>query len=186
MRAVVVYESMFGNTHQVADAIGDGLRPDFEVRVVPVSEASADVLDGADLVVVGGPTHLHGLSRASSRRSAVDAAAQADNGPTPEPGAAGPGLREWFRSLGHYPVSVKAAAFDTRLHRPVAMTGQASKKVDRKLRAHGFDVVTGPKSFLVTGQATLEPHETERARAWAAGLRALCNPAAGPAAGSAA
>lgn len=178
MRAVVVYESMFGNTHQVADAIGEGLRPAFEVRVVPVSQASADVLDGADLILVGGPTHMHSMSRASSRRSAVDAAAQDDKGLTAEPGAAGPGLREWFRSLGHYPASVKAAAFDTRLHGSAALTGQASKMVDRKLRKHGFDVIARPESFLVSGQARLEPHETERARAWAAKLAEVLTPAA--------
>jgi flavodoxin len=63
MRAVVVYESMYGNTHLVAGAIGAGLGTVFDVCVVPVSEASAAVLDGADLVVVGGPTHAHGMSR---------------------------------------------------------------------------------------------------------------------------
>lgn len=69
MRAVVVYESMYGNTHLIADAIAAGLSARFEVRVVPVSEAGADVLEGADLVVVGGPTHGHGMSRAVSRKA---------------------------------------------------------------------------------------------------------------------
>lgn len=55
MKAVVVYESMYGNTHQVADAIGTGLENCFEVRVVPVSHADHAVLADADLVVVGGP-----------------------------------------------------------------------------------------------------------------------------------
>ena len=41
MRAVVVYESMYGNTHLIADAIATGLRPRFEARVVPVSGAGA-------------------------------------------------------------------------------------------------------------------------------------------------
>ena len=35
MRAVVVYESMYGNTHLIADAIGAGLEAAFDVRVVP-------------------------------------------------------------------------------------------------------------------------------------------------------
>jgi hypothetical protein len=52
-----------------------------------------------------------------------------------EPDALGPGLREWFGSLGHYPV--KAAAFDTRMHGPATLTGRASKTVARLLRAHG-------------------------------------------------
>ena len=70
MRAVVVYESMYGNTHLVADAIGAGLRPACDVSVVPVAEAGPAVLAGADLVVVGGPTHVHGMGRASTRKAA--------------------------------------------------------------------------------------------------------------------
>jgi flavodoxin len=61
MRAVVVYESMYGNTHLVADAIGTGLETAFDVWVVPVSQADPAVLDGAALVVVGGPTYVHGI-----------------------------------------------------------------------------------------------------------------------------
>ena len=67
MRAVVVYESMYGSTHQVADAIGAGLGTAFEVSVVPVSQAGPQVLAGTDLVVAGGPTHAHGMSRAGTR-----------------------------------------------------------------------------------------------------------------------
>jgi len=39
MQAVVVYESMYGNTHLIADAIGAGLKTVFDVSVVPVSRA---------------------------------------------------------------------------------------------------------------------------------------------------
>lgn len=70
MRAVVVYESMYGNTHQVAEAIGDGLRTALDVSVVAVGRVNPALLDGADLVVVGGPTHMHAMSRASSRKAA--------------------------------------------------------------------------------------------------------------------
>ena len=49
MRAVVVYESMYGNTHLVADAIGAGLRTAFDVSVIPVSEVNPAVLADADL-----------------------------------------------------------------------------------------------------------------------------------------
>jgi hypothetical protein len=71
-------------------------------------------------------------------------------------------LRNWFGSLGHYPV--KAAAFDTRIHGPAALTGRASKAVARLLQAHGFEVLAEPESFLVTRQDRLEPQETARAR----------------------
>ena len=164
MRAVVVYESMYGNTHLVADAIGAGLSTVFDVSVVPVAEASPVVLAGADLVVVGGPTHVHGMSRASTRKAAVEAGSKPAGGLTVEPDALAPGLREWFGSLGRYPV--KAAAFDTRVHGPAALTGRASKGVARLLREHGFDVAAEPESFLVTKQDRLEPQETARAREW--------------------
>ena len=72
MRAVVVYESMFGNTHAIADAIGkglgQGLEPADNVVVVPVVEAGRDGSGYADLLVVGGPTHFHGMSRARTRK----------------------------------------------------------------------------------------------------------------------
>ena len=77
-------------------------------------------------------------------------------------------------SLGQYPV--KAAAFDTRLHGPAALTGRASKGVTRLLRAHGFDVVAEPESFLVTKQDRLEPQETTRAREWGTKLAASIAP----------
>ncbi len=159
---MVVYESMHGNTHLVADAIGAGLRTAFDVSVIPVSEVSPGVLADAALVVVGGPTHGHGMSRAATRKWAVQAAGKPVSDLKVEPDALGPGLREWFDSLGRY--SVKAAAFDTRLHGPAALTGRASKGVTRLLRAHGFDVVAEPESFLVTKQDRLEPQETTRAR----------------------
>jgi Flavodoxin len=170
MRAVVVYESMYGNTHLVADAIGAGLSTAFDVTVVPVSQASRAVMTDASLVVVGGPTHVHGMSRAPTRKAAVEAAHKPMSPLQVEADAPGPGLREWFGSLGQYPA--KAAAFDTRMHGPAALTGRASKGVVRLLRAHGFDVVAEPESFLVTKQDQLEPQESTRAREWGAGLAA--------------
>ena len=67
MKALVVYESMYGNTRSVAEAIVEGLCETAEPRLVPVSEAKAAVHEGADLLVVGGPTHAHGMSRPSTR-----------------------------------------------------------------------------------------------------------------------
>jgi Flavodoxin len=170
MRAVVVYESMYGNTHLIADAVGAGLSSAFEVSVVPVAQADPAVLAGADLVVVGGPTHAHSMSRATTRKAAVEAADKPASPLTVEPDALGPGLREWFGSLGQYPVP--AAAFDTRVHGPAALTGRASKGVARSLHAHGFRVIADPESFLVTRQDRLEPQETDRAREWGSKLAA--------------
>ncbi|HUP72012.1 MAG TPA: flavodoxin domain-containing protein [Acidimicrobiales bacterium] len=54
MKAMVIYESMYGNTHLIANAIGDGLRQTAEVVVVPVARVDRTLLDEADLIVVGG------------------------------------------------------------------------------------------------------------------------------------
>src|SRR6478735_1788165 len=103
MRAVVVYESMYGNTHVVADAIADGLREHAEVVIVPVRDADSADVAGADLVVVGGPTHVHGMTRESTRVSAVTAAAKPgaeltlDAGDDPDTYSVG--LREWFETM---------------------------------------------------------------------------------------
>ena len=60
MRALVVYESMYGNTHVVASNIADGLRATYEVTLVPVAEATAELVAGAGLLVAGAPTHITG------------------------------------------------------------------------------------------------------------------------------
>jgi len=169
MRGVVVYESMYGNTHLVADAIGDGLAESAQsdgVLVVPVDRAEPAMLEGADLIVVGGPTHVHGMSRASTRKGAVEAAAKPGSEVTLDPGAGDTGLREWFEVLGT--VRGAAAAFDTRVDAPATLTGRAAKGIARMLRRHGLDLVTEPESFLVDKHNQLLPGEEVRARAWGA------------------
>lgn len=168
MRAVIVYESMYGNTHLIAEAIADGLRPGAEVVVVPVDRARPEVIRVADLVVVGGPTHAHGMSRAATRRSAVEMAGKEGSGVRLDPDALGQGLRDWFSSLGQH--HGRAAAFDTRLQAPPVLTGRASKGIGKNLRAHGFALVAPPESFFVTKENRLRPDEAERARQWGAQL----------------
>ncbi len=157
MRIVVVYESMYGNTHVVADAIGRGLGSADTVTVVPVAEAGPERLDDADLVVVGGPTHMFGMSRPGSQRMAAEAAQKPGSGVALDPAATGRGLREWFDALG--PTDAQAAAFDTRFRRPALLTGRASKPIARRLRTHGFDLVAKPESFFVTTDNQLLPGE---------------------------
>jgi hypothetical protein len=170
MRAVVVYESMYGNTHTVAEAIGAGLGGTMTVEVVSVHDATTDVLAGADLLVVGGPTHVHSLSRATTRASAIAEAAKPGHDLDLDPDAEGDGLREWFDTAG--PLAPRAAAFDTRIDVPAAMSGRASKGIGKRLRKHGCTLVAAPESFLVTKDSRLEPHEAERATAWATSLAA--------------
>jgi hypothetical protein len=171
MKAVVVYESMYGNTHLVAEAVANGLRHDADVVVVPVDDANQELLAGADLLVVGGPTHGHGMSRASTRRAAIAAADKPESTLEIDADAAGPGLRDWFDSLVE--ITPRAAAFDTRFKAPAALTGRASKGIAKRLRGHGCSLVAEPESFLVTKQDRLYDDEATRAREWGAHLAAV-------------
>jgi hypothetical protein len=172
MRAVIVYESMFGSTRMIAEAIGEGMGPGNEVQVVRVTDADGHVLDGADLVVVGGPTHVHGMTRPSTRQGAPDYARKPGSGLVLEPDAAtGPGVREWLASLA--PVHAQGAAFDTRIQAPPAVSGRASKGIDRELARHGLIQVAPPESFIVNKHSHLVPGEQERARSWGTHLVTL-------------
>lgn len=167
MRAVVVYESMFGNTHVVADHIATGLAATHEVSVVPVHDATPELLNGVDLLIVGGPTHMHGMTSEKSRAMAVETAAKPDSDVALDPDAEGEGLRDWFDDLPELR-DVRAVAFDTRIGSvaPI-MSGRASKGISRRLRHHGMDLVGEPESFLVDAENHLIEGEAERATAWA-------------------
>jgi len=182
MKVVVIYESMFGNTRVIANAIAAGLRPGNDVAVVPVARADKEVLAGADLVLVGGPTHIHGLSRAATRRQAVQMARKPQADLTIDEDAEGQGLHEWFSSVGQ--VGVPAAAFDTRLAGLAALTGRASRGINAQLRRHGFRVIASPESFLVDGHNHLVPGEELRARAWGEKLARKLQVAADSSAGT--
>jgi flavodoxin-like protein len=164
MRALVVYESMYGNTHVVASNVADGLRADYEVTLVPVAEATAELVAGADLLVVGAPTHMHGLSSAASRRKAGEAAAKEGSGLRMDPNAGGPGMRDWLQDLGHR--DGLAAAFDTRINGVAVFTGRASRPIAKLLRRHGYRLVAAPQSFLVSSHNTLLDGEAAWARRW--------------------
>jgi hypothetical protein len=178
MKALVVYESMYGNTHQLAEAIADGLRKGGDAEVVPVDQADASHLNGTDLVVVGGPTHAHSMSREGTRKAAVAAAQEPDSDLDLDPDAEGPGVREWLSTVDGLPSS--AAAFDTRFDGPAAFTGRASKAIARKLGHLGCTLVVPPQSFLVTKETRLEPHELDHARSWGAEVAASVGAGAHP------
>ena len=168
MRAVVVYESMYGNTHDIASHIAEGLLSAYAVEVLAVEDATPDRVADADLLVVGGPTHVHGMSSEMSRKAAVDAV-EKDEELELDAHAPGPGLRDWFDTL---PGSGRAAAFDTRIDARPALTGRASKGIAKRLRRHGYDLVVEPESFLVDKHNRLLDGEEERAVVWAKGIAA--------------
>lgn len=172
MRALVVYESMYGNTHAVATYIAAGLGTTHDVTLVPVTRATPELVATADLLVVGGPTHMHGMSSAASRRMAAETARKRDSGLTMDPDADGPGLRVWLGKLGA-PQGLGAghglaAAFDTRLSGLPAFTGRASRGVAGLLKRRGYRLLAAPESFLVSKQNTLVDGEAAHARAWGA------------------
>ena len=176
MRAVVVYESMFGNTHLVADAIGRGLQAAGEVVVVPVGEADRETLLGADLLVVGGPTHADGLTRPGTRASAAETAARREDlDLDADPG--GDGLREWFEAMPD--LGTAAAAFDTRVKGPGWLTGRASVGIAKRLRRAGCSLVGEPRSFLVGADNHLLDEEEESARRFGTELAAALVTVAG-------
>jgi Flavodoxin len=176
MKITIVYESMFGNTHEVAQAISDGLReaqPDADVECVPVEDASPELIKSTGLLIVGGPTHIRGMTSSFSRKMGVSGEEKAEAKGEPahelEEDAEGPGVREWFDGLPKVENGGPAAAFDTRLESPMA--GGAARGIARRLRRHGYDVVSDPEGFVVEdAYGPLRAGELERAKQWGAQL----------------
>lgn len=165
MKALVVYESMYGNTAEIAMAIGRGLQMGgAEIVVAPVDDVEAARASEVDLFVVGGPTHAHGMSRPATREQALRDGKNKYEDPTE-----GSGLRVWMDGLPDGR-GTTAAAFDTRMKGPKMLTGSAAKGIAERLARHGYRATGQPGSFLVTKQSTLVDGERERAYAWALDL----------------
>ncbi len=162
MSTLVVYESMWGNTRTVAEAVADGLGD--AVRAVPVADAPVPVPGDVDLLVVGGPTHAFSLTRPSTRRDAV--AKGAPDGPTER------GVREWLAQLNpseHREV----ATFDTRVGSVRHLPGSAAKAAGKEVRRRHLGRLIATRSFYVDDMAgPLLPGEVERARQWGEELAA--------------
>ena len=126
---MVVYESMFGATRVIAEAIVNGFSVYDQTMVVRVSEVGGSVLYDVDLVVVGSPTHVRSMSRPSTRKAAPGYAKEHGGDLALEPGVDdAAGVREWLGHLGRH--TIFAAAFDTRGRGPAALTGRASKAIN--------------------------------------------------------
>jgi hypothetical protein len=166
-RALVVYESMYGNTREVAEAIAAGLG----TRAVPVHRADPDEVADAGLLIVGGPTHMHGMASSMSRRGAVQAAEE-DGHDLDESARSEPTLRAWL--AGAEGDGRSAAAFDTRIDRSPTLTGSAARGIAKRLRRHGYRIVADSNSFFVEdSEGPLAPGEPDRARKWGEGLARL-------------
>jgi hypothetical protein len=169
MHTVVIYESMYGNTRTIAEAIARGIGG--EVALERAGALSGDVTSGADLVVVGAPTHVRGVPGRRSRLGAQSKAAERDL----EPFDVERGVREWIDGLDAGP-KPPAVAFDTRADGPAFLTGRASRRIARRLRRKGFPIVADPQSFLIAKGDRLVAGEAERAEAWGRSLAAARTP----------
>jgi flavodoxin len=154
LNAILVFDSMHGNTEQVARAIAAGLEGGFAVRLRKAGPAALRDAAGMDLILVGGPTHRHRMSRR---------------------------LAEMFDSSPRKSLrGARVAAFGTRYRMPAWLSGSAAGDIARRLRKLGGRFIIPPESFFVAKDIPpegmkrrhnlerMEPGELERAAAWAA------------------
>ena len=152
MKALVIYDSVFGNTEKIARAIADGLGSGADVEVLQAEQASPDLLHGVDLLVVGSPTR----------------------GFRPTEALAGLLKRIPAKALQ----GMKVAAFDTRFKADeidsvgvrfiVKTGGYAAKRIADQLKRAGGSLIVPPEGFYVEDtEGPLKPGELERATSWA-------------------
>src|SRR5881296_856290 len=103
MTALIVVESMFGNTRRIAEKIAAGIESAMPVVICEVAEAPPEIAETVSLLVVGGPTHAFGMSRAATRADAVKRGAAAD---------ASSGVRDWLERLKIARPGQPAVCFD--------------------------------------------------------------------------
>ena len=152
MKAVVVYDSVWGNTEKIAQAIGNALGAAGDVEMVRAGDATQGQLTGAELLVVGSPTQkftmLGSLSKLLKR--------------IPDGGLTG----------------VKVTGFDTRfspsdtnsriLKFLAGLFGYAAEPIADRLVKKGGQLVVPPEGFMVKGtEGPLKDGELERAADWA-------------------
>lgn len=165
MKALIVVESMFGNTRAAADAVAEGVRAaGAQVEVVDVTQAPAAVPEGVELLVVGGPTHAFSMTRESTRKDAL-AKAGSPNGEA----KAATGIREWIAAAAP-DAAVRVVTFDTRVKKAF-IPGSAAKSAAKALEDKGFEHAERGETFWVEDTpGPLKPGELERAREWGGSL----------------
>lgn len=160
MKAVVVYESLWGNTAAIAHAIAEGLGP--EVRALSTSEASAGAMADVDLIVAGAPVLGFQLPTDGMRASV---AANQVGAPRP-PDLSDPSMRSWLAALP--PGHGRFVAFETGLR---WSPGGATSAIARGLEAAGYRAVVKSRRFVVKGKfGPLRDGELAKARQWGAEL----------------
>jgi flavodoxin I len=145
MRALIVYDSVYGNTEKIARAIAEAITPSGEVKVLRAGEANPSELASFDLLIVGSPTH--------------------GGRPTPA-------VQEFLNKVSKLSQGVNVAAFDTRVASKFAKVfGYAAGRIARNLKGKGGTITVSPEGFFVTStKGPLKEGELERAAGWAKGI----------------
>ena len=156
MKALVVYDSMFGNTEQVAQEIGQALLSEgHEVQTLRVTEASSQQATEVDVLLVGSPTRAFR--------------------PTPA-------ITQFLKEIPDNGLQgIKVGAFDTRVSLEevnskvltffVKLFGYAAEPMAKRLQQKGGAQALSPEGFIVTGkEGPLREGELERAAGWAKGI----------------
>jgi flavodoxin len=145
MKSVVIYDSQYGNTRQLAEVIAAELGAVGTVQLKNARSEALAIPADVMLLVVGGPTQVHRVS---------------------------PPLRAQLDTIPRHALDgIPAATFDTRAHGPRLLTGAASRGIAKRLKDKGAHLVAEPASFLVDGtEGPLTEGELERARSWARGI----------------
>ncbi len=155
MKALVVYDSVYGNTEKIALAVAGALGSPDEVKALKSAEADISDLVGLDLLVVGSPTQ------------------------------GGRPIQPTKTFLGKIsPESlqnIRVTSFDTRISESdsgfwvrliLKIFGYAAGRIESKLKAKGGNPVTGPEGFIVEGtEGPLKEGELERAAEWSSRIR---------------
>jgi flavodoxin len=161
MKAVVVYESLWGNTAAIARAIAEGIGPD--ARALSTKEATGEAIAGADLIVAGSPLLGFSLPTEDMRENIRKTPG---NGPAPD--LSSPTMRSWLATVPKK--AGRSATFETRIW---WSPGSAAKTIGKALEAAGYAAAAKPERFIVTGRyGPLKDGELERARLWGVELAA--------------
>jgi hypothetical protein len=161
LTVLVVYESMFGATRRVAEALAEGASQSATVQLRRVDAVQSEEVTAADVLVIGAPTHVHSLSRPETRRTAEEWGRDPARSLGLEAHVDAIGVREFLKSLP--PTDALSAAFDTRADMPEVFSGSAAHAIAKRLGRQGLRAVTSPQSFLVTKAGALLDGELEHA-----------------------